>query len=47
MSKYTTEVRFICETAAGYTESQGYDKVEEVIAEIENETTIIEEISDI
>lgn len=32
MSKYTTEVRFICETAAGYTESQGYDKVEEIIA---------------
>lgn len=32
MSKYTTEVRFICETAAGYTESQGYDKIEEIIA---------------
>lgn len=32
MSKYTTEVRFICETAAGYDESQGYDKIEEIIA---------------
>lgn len=32
MSKYTTEVRFICETAAGYNESQGYDKIEEIIS---------------
>lgn len=32
MSKYTTEVRFICETAAGYDESKGYSKVEEIIA---------------
>jgi hypothetical protein len=32
MSKYTTEVRFICETAAGYTESKGYDKIEEIIS---------------
>ena len=31
MSKYTTEVRFICETAAGYTESVDYDLVEETI----------------
>lgn len=31
MSKYTTEVRFICEKAAGYTESVGYDLVEETI----------------
>ena len=31
MSKYTTEVRFICENAAGYEHSVGYDKVEEVI----------------
>lgn len=31
MSKYTTEVRFICETAAGYTESVGYDLVEQII----------------
>ena len=32
MSVYTTEVRFICETLAGYTESQGYSKVDEIIA---------------
>jgi len=32
MSKYTTELRFICEEAAGYDESQGYDKVEEIIS---------------
>lgn len=31
MSKYTTEVRFICETYAGYDESQGYKKVSEII----------------
>lgn len=31
MSKYTTEVRFICEQAAGYSESVGFDKVEEVL----------------
>lgn len=31
MSKYTTEVRFICEQAAGLTESVGYDKVDEVV----------------
>ena len=31
MSKYTTEVRFICEDAAGYAHSVGYDKVEDVI----------------
>lgn len=31
MSKYTTEVRFICETAAGYTKSVGYDLVEQTI----------------
>lgn len=31
MSKYTTEVRFICETAAGCTESVGYDLVEQTI----------------
>ena len=31
MSKYTTEVRYICETYAGYTESQGFDKVEDII----------------
>lgn len=33
MSKYTTEVRFICERAAGYDESVGYDKVEEILEE--------------
>lgn len=32
MSKYTTEVRFICETAAGYEDSQGYNKIDDVIA---------------
>ena len=31
MSKYTTEVRFICETYAGLKNSVGYDKVDEVI----------------
>ena len=31
MSKYTTEVRIICEEAAGLTESVGYDKVNEVV----------------
>ena len=31
MSKYTTEVRFICENAAGLTESEGYSRVDEVI----------------
>lgn len=31
MSKYTTEVRFICETLAGYDESQGYGKIDDII----------------
>lgn len=31
MSKYTTEVRFICETAAGLSESVGFDRVDEVL----------------
>ena len=31
MSKYTTELRFICETAAGLTESAGYANVNEII----------------
>ena len=31
MSKYTTEVRFICENFAGLEESKGYDKVDEII----------------
>lgn len=33
MSKYTTEVRFICETAAGYNQSQGYKKIDEIIGD--------------
>lgn len=32
MSKYTTEVRFICETYAGNRESVGYDSINEVIS---------------
>lgn len=31
MSKYTTQLRFICETSAGQTESQGYTKVANII----------------
>lgn len=31
MSKYTTEVRFICENSAGLTESAGYSAIDEVI----------------
>lgn len=31
MSKYTTEVRFICESLAGLTESVGYNDVDDVI----------------
>lgn len=31
VSKYTTKVRFICETEAGLTESVGYSKVDEVL----------------
>lgn len=31
MSKYTTEVRFICEHSAGLTDSAGYSSVDEVI----------------
>ena len=33
MSKYTTELRFICETLAGETESQGFNDVDEIISE--------------
>lgn len=33
MSLYTTEVRYICETAAGYKESQGQKKVNEILSE--------------
>ena len=32
MSKFTTEVRFICEQAAGLTKSSGYARIEEVIS---------------
>lgn len=32
MSKYTTEVRFICENYSGLEESKGYANVEEIIA---------------
>lgn len=31
MSKYTTELRFICEHEAGFTESQGYSHIEEIL----------------
>ena len=31
MSKYTTELRYICETEAGYLESQGYSKINEIV----------------
>lgn len=31
VSKYTTEVRFICETESGLTESVGYSKVDDVL----------------
>ena len=33
MSKYTTELRFICESEAGYLESVGYNSVNDVISE--------------
>lgn len=33
MSKYTTEVRFICETSAGLTESAGYSSVDSIITQ--------------
>lgn len=32
MSKYTTELRYICETEAGLSESVGYSKIKDVIA---------------
>lgn len=31
MSKYTTEVRFICESVAGETSSQGFDDINDII----------------
>lgn len=33
MSKYTTEVRFICETAAGLSENAGYNSVNDIITQ--------------
>lgn len=33
MSKYTTEVRFICEKAAGLTESVGYNDINKIITD--------------
>lgn len=33
MSKYTTEVRYICEKAAGLEESKGYSDVDEIISD--------------
>lgn len=33
MSKYTTELRYICETAAGYNESKGYNDVDSIITQ--------------
>ena len=32
MSKYTTQVRYICETSAGLSESKGYNDIENIIA---------------
>ena len=31
MSKYTTEVRFICENSAGLSESEGADNVDSIL----------------
>lgn len=31
MSKYTTEVRFICETEAGYLESKGFNTIDDIL----------------
>lgn len=33
MSKYTTEVRFICETEAGYTQSKGFNEIDDILNE--------------
>ena len=33
MSKYTTEVRYICEQKAGYDESKGFNSVDEILNE--------------
>lgn len=37
MSKYTTEVRYICENAAGYDESKGYQSVNDILTEVAND----------
>ena len=37
MSKFTTEVRFICETANGQTESSGYDSVDDILDNVANQ----------
>ena len=31
MSKYTTQVRFICETSANLTESSGFNDIEDIL----------------
>ena len=31
MSKYTTQVRFICETSAKLTESHGFNDIEDIL----------------
>ena len=36
MSNYTTELRYICESLAGYTESKGYDDSAEIIESARN-----------
>lgn len=33
MSKYTTEVRYICEKATGYNESKGYSDIDKIISD--------------
>lgn len=37
MSKFTTEVRYICETLAGYDESQDYSKIDEIVEDAESQ----------
>ena len=37
MSKFTTELRYICEVQAGKTESEGYDSVDDIIDETAND----------
>ena len=33
MSKYTTELRYICETSASLTESKGYNDIQDILDE--------------